>query len=241
MKEENKYYVYEWYIEETQEVFYVGKGANRRYKECKRRNKMFLDFYNSHICNVRLVYERLTEEEAFKKEQELILFYRENTNFRLTNQTNGGEGSSSWSKLLTEEERKRRIQKQIASAKGIINQGENNPMYGKSWKDGKTEEEIQEIKQKIKKSNVGKKRTEEARKKMSESAKRRRPPKPQECKACIIVKRDTYEMVAYYNRVRDCIGNPYVKGNISRKAKGIIKNDKEEYLVFYTYYPIDRE
>ena len=49
------------------------------------------------------------------------------------------------------------------------------------------------------------------------------------------------EMVAYYNRVRDCIGNPYVKGNISRKAKGIIKNDKEEYLVFYTYYPIDRE
>lgn len=28
----NKYYVYEWYIVETGEVFYLGKGCRNRYK-----------------------------------------------------------------------------------------------------------------------------------------------------------------------------------------------------------------
>ena len=30
------FYVYEWYIEETKEIFYVGKGRGKRYKEIHR-------------------------------------------------------------------------------------------------------------------------------------------------------------------------------------------------------------
>lgn len=92
----NEYYVYEWYIIDTNEVFYVGKGKNFRYRDIKNRNKFFKDMYSSHNCMVRKVYENLTEEEAFEKEIELIKYYKTNTNFRLTNQTDGGDGVSGW-------------------------------------------------------------------------------------------------------------------------------------------------
>lgn len=92
----NEYYVYEWYIIDTNEVFYVGKGKNFRYRDIKNRNKFFKDMYSSHNCKVRKVYENLTEEEAFEKEIELIKYYKTNTNFRLTNQTDGGDGVSGW-------------------------------------------------------------------------------------------------------------------------------------------------
>ena len=91
-----EYYVYEWFIKDTNEVFYVGKGKGKRYKETKNRNKFFKDMYNAHSCDVRKVFEGLTEKEAFAQEVSLIAYYRENTTFRLTNQTDGGEGSSGW-------------------------------------------------------------------------------------------------------------------------------------------------
>jgi len=92
----NKYYVYEWYIVDTGEVFYVGKGSGNRLHHITGRNKFFLCMYHSHNCKVRKVYDNLTEEEAFEKEIEMIKFYRENTKYRLTNQTDGGEGTSGW-------------------------------------------------------------------------------------------------------------------------------------------------
>lgn len=88
--------MYEWYIVETEEVFYVGKGSGDRYKTINGRNKFFKCMYNSHRCDVRIKYDNLTEKEAFAQEKELINYYRNNTTFRLTNQTDGGEGSSGW-------------------------------------------------------------------------------------------------------------------------------------------------
>lgn len=90
----NNYYVYEYYIKDTDEVFYVGKGKNKRYKDMSNRNKFFKDMYNSHKCSVRKVYNNLSEYDAFEKEKELINYYKTNTSFRLTNQTEGGEGIS---------------------------------------------------------------------------------------------------------------------------------------------------
>ena len=37
------FYVYEWFVKETGEVFYVGKGIKNRYK-VKKHNKFFNDF-----------------------------------------------------------------------------------------------------------------------------------------------------------------------------------------------------
>lgn len=45
-KKMNDYYVYEWFIEDSGEVFYVGKGRKQRYKTLKGRNKKFNEIIN---------------------------------------------------------------------------------------------------------------------------------------------------------------------------------------------------
>ena len=91
---ERQFYVYEWFVEDTNEVFYVGKGSGTRYKTLSSRNKFFLDMYYTHHCNVRIVKSNLTEQEAFDEEIKRIKHYREKTNFRLTNVADGGQGST---------------------------------------------------------------------------------------------------------------------------------------------------
>lgn len=83
------YYVYEWFIVGTGEVFYVGKGKNKRAWQLKE-NSFFMKMYNSHETDVRIVHKNLNEQKAFELEIELIKYYRENTNYRLTNITKGG-------------------------------------------------------------------------------------------------------------------------------------------------------
>lgn len=159
MDNERLYYVYIWYITETNEVFYVGKGKGRRYKQVSGRNKFFTDMYTSHNCSVKKIYEDLTESEAFQKEQETIKWYKENTNFRLTNQTDGGEGSTGW--VAPEEFKKKQSDihraqwqdedfrekmiairadengpyksKEFREKIAQLVQGDNNPNYGNYW------------------------------------------------------------------------------------------------------------
>ena len=159
MDESREYYVYIWYIVDTNEVFYVGKGKGRRYKQISGRNKFFTDMYGSHNCEVKKVYENLTEQEAFQKEREVVRWYRENTSYRLTNQTDGGEGSSGWippkdfrdkqsqihkAQWQDEEFRERMLMirtdengpyksQEFREKIAELVQGENNPNYGNYW------------------------------------------------------------------------------------------------------------
>ena len=68
----NKFYVYEWFIEETLEVFYVGKGTGNRRFELHNRSKYFQSIYNKYKCHVRLVAQSLTNEESCDLERERI-------------------------------------------------------------------------------------------------------------------------------------------------------------------------
>lgn len=159
MDENRDYYVYIWYIKNTNEIFYVGKGKGKRYKDLSSRNKFFTDMYNSHNCDVKKIYENLTEEEAFDKEAETIKWYRENTNYRLTNQTDGGEGTSGWvppqdfrdkqSKIHKEQWQDEEFKQKMIAIRTDENgpyksqefrdkisqlvQGENNPNYNHYW------------------------------------------------------------------------------------------------------------
>lgn len=65
------YYVYEWYIVETGEVIYVGKGTNNRYK-VRKHNKFFNDMIKRFKCDSRIIKEFTTEKEAFSYEFERI-------------------------------------------------------------------------------------------------------------------------------------------------------------------------
>lgn len=115
-----KYYVYEWFNVLTGEVFYVGKGIRNRYCQLSGRNQFFMDYFNTHKCESRIVYENLTEQEAYKKEIELIKYYREKSNFRLTNVSDGGEGNPFKSGALNPR-----------YGKGNELKGESNPFYGR--------------------------------------------------------------------------------------------------------------
>ena len=156
-----EYYVYIWYVVDTNEVFYVGKGKGRRYKQTSNRNKFFTNMYESHNCDVKKIYENLTESEAFQKERETVKWYKENTNFRLTNQTEGGEGSSGWdppqeyrdkqSKIHREQWQDEEFREKMLAIRTDENgpyksqefrekiarlvQGESNPNYGNYWTD----------------------------------------------------------------------------------------------------------
>lgn len=141
---DKRFYVYEWYVVDTNEVFYVGKGTGDRYKRLNGRNYFFQCMYDTHNCDVRKIYENLTEEEAFKKEIETIKYYKENTDYRLTNQTDGGEGVSGW---IPTDEFRNKISEKV--------KGSNNPNYQNYW----SEEQKENLRQKQKSNPMYKNET----------------------------------------------------------------------------------
>ena len=237
-----RFYVYEWYIVETGEVFYVGKGTGKRYKEYKRRNKMFLDFYNTHNCKPRIIYIDLEEDEAFFLEHLTIMYYLQNTDYRLTNQNTGGNGGNT-SIYKTQAqldciERKRGVS---------VNVGKDNGMYGRNWTENKTPEQIKEIGNKISNSLKGHKPTEEQRKHQSESAKKRGMSSlekyyEEKKRPVMIIEKETNKIIAEYETIQDAKNNPYIKGHLGYKAIGKkphSKNDK--YIIMFKSYKISEK
>ncbi|MBR4697918.1 MAG: hypothetical protein IKM91_01145 [Candidatus Methanomethylophilaceae archaeon] len=62
------FYVYEWYIKDTGEIFYVGKGRGDRYKEFHGDSGDAEKVRGTHDTDVKFVAENLTEEEALEFE-----------------------------------------------------------------------------------------------------------------------------------------------------------------------------
>lgn len=130
--------------------------------------------YRTHTCDVRIVKDNLSEKEAFIEERKLIKYYRENTKFRLTNITDGGDGCTGFhhtekakekmSKISKERWLNKDFKKKMINLRNdkngpyqseafkkkisLIVRGKNNPNYGNEWSD----------EQKIHLSNVRKQR-----------------------------------------------------------------------------------
>ena len=64
------YYVYEWFIVETGEVFYVGKGSGNRATSMKDRNDLFKKIRREHKCDFRILRHFTDNKEAFEYEKE---------------------------------------------------------------------------------------------------------------------------------------------------------------------------
>ena len=236
MNKERRYYVYEWYIVETNEVFYIGKGTGRRCYSTNR-NKMFKDFYSTHNCNVRKVRENLTEAEAFMLEHFLIVYYIEETDYRITNQNTGGSARTSYFQM-TEDRRK-----MYEKMRGVpINVGKDNGMYGRNWTEFKTEEEIKEIGNKISNSLKGRKQSEETKRKQSIAAKKRcsrgQTNFPDHSRPVMIIDKETMSIVAEYKSSREAIGNPYIKGHLNYKCLNKMNNPKDKCMIMYKSYKI---
>ena len=65
------FYVYEWYIKETGEIIYVGKGSKKRYL-CKQHNNLFKEMIKRFECESRIVKYFNDEIEAFNYEYKRI-------------------------------------------------------------------------------------------------------------------------------------------------------------------------
>ena len=91
-----EFYVYLHRRNDTNEVFYVGKGKNRRAWSKGSRNKHWKHITEKHGYIVEMVFEKLTEKEAFDKEIEIISEYGLDN---LVNLTIGGNTSSGYRHL----------------------------------------------------------------------------------------------------------------------------------------------
>lgn len=68
----NNFYVYEWFIIDTDHIFHVGKGQGNRYLELKGRNKYFLRIAKKYNVASRIYKADLTEDEAWSIEKSRI-------------------------------------------------------------------------------------------------------------------------------------------------------------------------
>ena len=85
----NNFYVYIHKTFDLDQIFYVGKGKERRAWERRSRNKYWQNIEQKHGFKVEIVKNNLEESEALRLEVDLIERYRPKANF-----TKGGQRTS---------------------------------------------------------------------------------------------------------------------------------------------------
>ena len=119
------FYVYEWYIKDTQEIIYVGKGCRNRYKATKH-NKFFNEMIKRYKCESRIIKEFENEKDAFDYEYIRINQLKEKGQC-ICNIYEGGTGgiTSWWTDDLRKQYSKNNVMK---SEKQRERMKKNNPM-----------------------------------------------------------------------------------------------------------------
>ena len=119
------FYVYEWFIKNTNEVIYVGKGTERRYK-VRKHNLMFNEFLKRFDCDSRIVEWFENEQDAFDAESKRISELK-GIGQCVCNINTGGKGglSEHW----TPEKRKKYSEHNVMKSKNQRNRMSiHNPM-----------------------------------------------------------------------------------------------------------------
>lgn len=122
------YYVYEWYIIETGEIIYVGKGTGLRYK-VRKHNKLFNEMIKRFSCDSRIIKQFDSEKEAFEYEFDRVLELKCKGQC-VCNIHNGGYGGTTewWTDELRKKYSDNNVMKSETQRKRM---SENNPMKDK--------------------------------------------------------------------------------------------------------------
>lgn len=120
------YYVYEFFIVETGEIIYAGKGTGRRYKVVSQRNKLLKKMLKEYKCDSRIVKEFDEEKDAFIFEYEYIKELKKQGQC-VCNIHSGGAGGSGefWTDELRREYSENNVMKDPAQRRRF---SEKNPM-----------------------------------------------------------------------------------------------------------------
>lgn len=122
------YYVYEWFIVDTEEVIYVGKGTKNRYR-VRKHNKFFNDMLRRFNCDSRIVKEFDTEEEAFEYEFERVRELKAKGECVCNIHEGGYGGTTAW---WTDDERRKYSEKNVMKSRAQRQRmSANNPMKNK--------------------------------------------------------------------------------------------------------------
>lgn len=95
------FYVYKHLTADTNELFYIGKGKNRRAYE-QNHNKFWRHIANKHGYIIEFIRENMTEKEALSLEKELIALHKPRANLSI-----GGRGGCTGIKRSKEDIEKR--------------------------------------------------------------------------------------------------------------------------------------
>lgn len=71
-----KYYVYIWFLVDTNEAFYVGKGSGNRVTSMKDRNRHFRNIRRKCKCDYKIIEYFDNEDEAYDFELKLGMEYK---------------------------------------------------------------------------------------------------------------------------------------------------------------------
>lgn len=123
------YYVYEWFVIETGEIFYVGKGCRKRYSSLNGRNKLFEEYINTRHCKSRIIKRFDDENTALKYEHDRICYLKSQGQCSC-NLDNGGKGGLSF--IWTDEMRHyKSVYNPMKSEEQRARMSKSNPMKNK--------------------------------------------------------------------------------------------------------------
>ena len=170
---------------DTNEVFYVGIGVDKKRSNNKtRRNKYWKNIVNKHGYTVEILHENISHDECREIEIDLIRKYgrKDLGTGSLCNLTDGGEGvlglivSDETKRKLSEINKGKKVSDETRRKLSEMNKGEKHPFFGKTGEGnpffGKKHSE--ETLKKMSESAKGRKHSEETLKKISEAAKGRK-------------------------------------------------------------------
>ena len=151
---ENIFYVYGYIRLDTNTYFYIGKGKNNRCERLDNRKQHFMNIFNKVNCCYEILYDNLTEEEAFELEIKTIedLVFNEgysieipnykclkNKESHLVNLTWGGDGTTGYSVKQSAETIMHRVAKNTGKKRSQL-QKENLGIARKNYIDNNPDE-----------------------------------------------------------------------------------------------------
>lgn len=101
---QNTYYVYQHHSLDTNAIFYVGKGKDKRHSDKNKRSNYWKSYVAKHGFTSEILVNNIDEDFAFLIEMEAIDVYKRR-GIKLVNLTNGGEGCSGYSIRHSEEQK----------------------------------------------------------------------------------------------------------------------------------------
>jgi hypothetical protein len=157
------YMTYAHYRNDTNQIFYIGKGSGNRPFNTFNRSKYWKSVAEKHGYSIKILAQWNNENDAFVHEEFLISYFR-NAGHPLVNSSSGGRGGSTGA-IRTQE-----FKDQVSARfKGIPKTEETKKKLSlaKLGKSGYIR--TQEWKDNISKRLTGKRKSDEHKKKISES------------------------------------------------------------------------